>query len=86
MPGVCIRPGRLTAYLPEIFAPPLSCLTQLNRLNNRFNRLEKRWRTDQAGHEKSGHINAGPNEGIFFLDSMSSTRAQEKVPQSDLDI
>lgn len=86
MPGFCKRPGRLTAYLPEIFTPPLSCLNQLNGLNNRYNRHEKRWQTDQAGHEKSGHINAGPNEGIFFLDSMSYTRSQEKVPQSDLDI
>lgn len=24
----------------------------------------------EAGDAKSGHINAGPNEGIFFLDSM----------------
>lgn len=86
MPALCIRPGRLTAYFPEIYTPPLSCLNQLHGLNNRCNRHEKRWLTDQAGHEKSGHINAGPNEGIFYLDSMSSTRAQEEVPQSDFDI
>lgn len=73
MSGLRICPGRPTIYLPQILTTPFSCLNQLNGLNNRYNRLEKRWRTDQAGHEKSGHINAGPNEGIFFLDSMSST-------------
>lgn len=77
MPGLRVCPGRPTTYL---FTPRLSCLNQLKGLKHRYNRLEKRLRTDQAGHEKSGHINAGPNEGIFFLDSMSSTRALEKLP------
>ena len=31
--------------------------------------LGKRYKTTEAGEGKSGHINAGPNEGIFFLDS-----------------
>ena len=34
---------------------------------------EVRAKTTQAGEDKSGHINAGPNEEIFFLDSMSFT-------------
>ncbi len=29
----------------------------------------RRYKTTEAGDEKSGHINAGPNEGILFLDS-----------------
>ena len=28
-----------------------------------------RRKTTEAGEDKSGHINAGPNEGILFLDS-----------------
>ena len=29
----------------------------------------RRYKTTEAGDEKTGHINAGPNEGILFLDS-----------------
>lgn len=29
----------------------------------------KRYKTTEAGDNKSGHIEAGQNEGIFFLDS-----------------
>ena len=30
----------------------------------------RRYRVTHAGVDKSGHIEAGKNEGIFFLDSM----------------
>lgn len=30
----------------------------------------KRFKTIEAGDNKTGHIEAGPNEGIFFLSSM----------------
>ena len=33
----------------------------------------RRYKTTEAGDEKSGHINAGPNEGILFLDSQRLT-------------
>lgn len=81
MSGLRIFPGRPKAYLAQIVTPSLSYLNQLNGPKIRYNSLEKRWRTDQSGHEKSGHINAGPNEGIFFLDSMSPTQAPENPPQ-----
>jgi hypothetical protein len=35
----------------------------------------RRHKTTEAGDEKSGHINAGPNEGILFLDSWHSSSA-----------
>ena len=31
-----------------------------------------RRKTTEAGEDKSGHIHAGPNEGILFLDSKDS--------------
>lgn len=80
MPGLRISPGRPTVYIAQVYTPPLSCLNQSNGAKCRYNKLEKRWRTDQAGYEKTGHINAGPNEGIFFLDSMSPTQAPENLP------
>ena len=30
----------------------------------------RRFKTTEAGDNKSGHIEAGPNEGIFFLSSI----------------
>lgn len=40
--------------------------------NHRSSRsaLSRRHITTDAGDEKSGHINAGPNEGIFFLENV----------------
>ena len=35
----------------------------------------RRYKTTEAGDNKSGHIEAGQNEGIFFLDSLCPTRA-----------
>ena len=85
MSGLRVFPGRLKAYPAQIFSPSLSYLNRLNGPKLRYNSLEKRWRTAQSGHEKSGHINAGPNEGIFFLDSMSPTQAPENPPQPSND-
>ena len=33
----------------------------------------RRYKTTEAGDNKSGHIEAGQNEGIFFLDSLYPT-------------
>lgn len=35
----------------------------------------RRHKTTEAGDEKSGHINAGPNEAILFLDSWRHSSA-----------
>lgn len=85
MPTLRVFSGRPTACLPQISTPSLYCLNQSNGPKHRYDKLEKRRRTTQAGDEKSGHINAGPNEGIFFLDSMSPTREPEKLSESDLE-
>lgn len=37
----------------------------------RYRAKSRRFKTTEAGDEKSGHINAGPDEGILFLDSAS---------------
>lgn len=36
--------------------------------------LDRRCATFDAGENKSGHISAGPNEGIFFFDSTSTVQ------------
>ena len=60
---------------------PLSCLNHPRRhffsnpgvLQGHFSAkfaISKRHITTDAGDEDSGHINAGPNEGIFFLENV----------------
>ena len=62
--------------MPGIGALPRYCCFTAKGLRPRHNLLQLRkdirHRTTEAGEDKSGHINAGPNEGIFFLDSEPS--------------
>ena len=42
-----------------------------NLLNGRYSALRSRYASLQAaGEDKSGHISAGPDEGLLFFDSM----------------
>lgn len=61
-PGLNSAPGQKRCAV-GIARKPTPILTAINR----------RYATTEAGDDKSGHINAGKNEGIFFFYSRSSS-------------
>lgn len=72
MSGLCPVLGRTACprlALPWHLPIRVHGLNRRRRISNTSTLLEKRYKTTEAGEEKSGHIKAGQNEGIFFLDS-----------------
>ncbi|MCJ1483074.1 mitochondrial escape protein 2 [Schaereria dolodes] len=59
-------PRRQYYFTANGFRPRKISLSDKNGIRNRGTR----GKTTEAGEDKSGHISAGPNEGIFFLDNV----------------
>ncbi|KAI9734866.1 MAG: mitochondrial escape protein 2 [Cirrosporium novae-zelandiae] len=78
MSGLLTFRSRTHVTYPSVFAPNLrlSCLQNQGfwRHNYQYNLRRKGTASFEAGEEKSGHIKAGPGEGILFFDDVTPLR------------